>query len=86
LAENADLLVCESTYLESEKADAHKNGHLTARQAAEIAKKSNANLLVLTHFSQRYLSIKEFAAESKEIFPNPIAMRDGDFVDLPKRK
>lgn len=86
LAENADLLVCESTYLETEAIDAKKNGHLTAKQAAEIAKKSNAEMLVLTHFSQRYLSIKEFLAEGKEVFENVIAMKDGDFVDLPKRK
>ncbi len=86
LAENADLLVCESTYLQSETSDAIKNGHLTATQAAEIAKKSNADLLVLTHFSQRYFSIKEFVKEAKEIFPNAIAMKDGEFVDFPKRK
>ncbi len=86
LAENADLLVCESTYLESEAIDAKKNGHLTATQAAEIAKKSNADLLILTHFSQRYLSIKEFVSEAKEVFGNVIAMKDGEFVDLAKRK
>jgi ribonuclease Z len=86
LAENADLLVCESTYLKSEKTDAIKNGHLTAKQAAEIAKKSNVKSLILTHFSQRYLSIKEFLSEAKEVFPNSIAMRDGDYADLPKRK
>ena len=86
LAENADLFVCESTYLQAETADAVKNGHLTAAQAAEIAKESNANLLVLTHFSQRYQSIKDFVKEAKVIFPNSIAVKDGDFVDLPKRK
>ncbi len=86
LAENADLFVCESTYLQAETADAIKNGHLTAAQAAEIAKKSNADLLVLTHFSQRYQSIKDFVKEAKEIYPHTIAVKDGDFVDLPKRK
>jgi ribonuclease Z len=86
LAENADLLVCESTYLKSETTDAHKNGHLTATQAAEIAKKSNANLLALTHFSQRYLHTQDFLKEAKPIHEYSIAMKDGDFVDLPKRK
>jgi ribonuclease Z len=86
LAENADLLVCESTYLKSEAADAHKNGHLTATQAAEIAQKSNANLLALTHFSQRYLWTSDFLKEAKKIHENSVAMKDGDFVDLPKRR
>ena len=86
LAENADLFVCESTYLQAETADAIKNGHLTAAQAAEIAKKSNADLLVLTHFSQRYQSIKDFVKEAKEIHLHTIAVKDGDIVDLPKRK
>jgi ribonuclease Z len=85
LAENADLLICESTYLKSETADAKKNGHLTATQAAEIAKNSNANLLALTHFSQRYLRTDDFLREAKLIHENCIAMKDGDFVDLPKR-
>ena len=54
IAKNADYLVCESTYLTSEAADATKNGHLTSKQAAEIAKRSGVRKLILTHFSQRY--------------------------------
>ncbi len=85
LAKDADLLVCESTYLKPETADALKNGHLTATQAAEIAKKSNANLLVLTHFSQRYFDVKNFLSEAKKVHKNSVVAKDGDFVDLPKR-
>jgi ribonuclease Z len=85
LAENVDLLVCESTYLQAETAEAISHGHLTAEHAAQIAKDSHAGLLVLTHFSQRYPNIQDFLAEAKEIHPNSIAVRDGDFVDFPKR-
>jgi ribonuclease Z len=85
LTQDADLLVCESTYLKSETQDAIANGHLTAKQAAEIAKKSNADLLALTHFSQRYLNIKDFVSEAKKIHEHTIAFRDGDFIDLPRR-
>ena len=42
--------------------------------------------LVLTHFSQRYQKIKPFVEEAREIHPNAVAVRDGDFVDMPKRK
>jgi ribonuclease Z len=86
LAKDVDLLVCESTYLQAETAEAIAHGHLTAAQAARIAADSNANLLVLTHFSQRYQSIQDFLVEAQEIHPNAAAVRDGDFVDFPKRK
>ncbi len=86
LAANADLLVCESTYLAPETVEAKTNGHLTATQAAEIARDANANLLVLTHFSQRYQNIQDFVTEAQTIHLHSIAVNDGDFVDLPKRK
>ena len=86
LANDADYLICESTYLSAETVDAKKNGHLTAKQAAEIASKSNARNLILTHFSQRYLSTKEFVIEAKEVFENTVAVRDGDQIEILRRK
>lgn len=86
LAEEVDLLVCESTYLAAETEEAISYGHLTAAQAARIAKDSDAKMLVLTHFSQRYPNIKDFLLEAREIFPNVVAIKDGDFVDLLKKK
>ncbi len=86
LAERADVLVCESTYLRAETEEAIAHGHLTASQAARIAADSGAGLLVLTHFSQRYPNVQDFLTEAKEIHENSVAVRDGDFVDFPKRK
>jgi ribonuclease Z len=54
LADQADMLVCESTFAETEAALAEEYGHLTASQAGRIAAQAGARLLVLTHFSQRY--------------------------------
>ena len=85
LAENVDLLVCESTYLSDRAKEAVKYGHLTATDAANIAKKSNAKNLVLTHFSQRYPAITLFLNEAKAIFPNVFVVRDSEYVDVPKR-
>jgi len=85
LAENVDLLVCESTYLSSETREARDHGHLTAKQAATIAKESGARRLVLTHFSQRYGSLKPFLEEARAIHPDVVAVRDGDRVPVPKR-
>lgn len=86
LAKDVDVLVCESTYLQAETEEAIAYGHLTASQAARIAKDSNAGLLVLTHFSQRYQNIQDFVREAGEIYSNAVAVRDGGFVDFPKKK
>ncbi|HZS04275.1 MAG TPA: ribonuclease Z [Blastocatellia bacterium] len=86
LAANADLLVCESTYLSSESAEAEKNGHLTAAQAATIARDAGADRLVLTHFSQRYTSTEEFLLEAARIHPNVIVVKDSDEVEISRRR
>jgi ribonuclease Z len=82
LAQDVDLLICESTYLVSETEDAIKNRHLTATQAAEIAKRAGVDKLVLTHFSPRYKSIDDFVLEAKEVHSNVIAVRDGEKVAM----
>src|SRR5437588_1793141 len=60
LARGADLLVCEATYLDGERAEAHEHFHLTAAQAARLARDGGARRLALTHFSQRYASAEPF--------------------------
>lgn len=86
LAKDVDFLICESTYLAPETDEAIKNGHLTATQAAEIAQKSNAAQLVLTHFSQRYNSLADFVREAKPVYENTIAVSDGDEVEILRRE
>ena len=76
LARDAKLFLCESTYLESHRHLAQKHHHLTAKQAAEIAKAAGAETLVLTHFSARYQDAEDFALEAQPIFPNVIAAED----------
>ncbi len=85
LARGVDLLICESTYLDCDADKAHDNGHLTAAQAATIAKAAGARKLVLTHFSQRYTSVEPFVAEAREIFENVVAANDGDTIPVPPR-
>jgi ribonuclease Z len=76
LAQGAKLFLCESTYLESHRDLAEKHHHLTAKQAAEMAKAAGAEMLVLTHFSARYQDEELFAQEAKPIFPNSFAAED----------
>ncbi len=70
IAKDARLLLCESTYLEEHRELAEKHHHLTAKQAAEIAKEAGAQQLILTHYSARYLDLNEFLDEARPIFPN----------------
>ena len=85
LADGADLLVCESTFLERDADLAAAYGHLTAAQAARVAAESGARRLVLTHFSQRYQDDADFAAEAGEIFPDVVVARDLIRVGVPPR-
>ena len=86
LARDVDLLICESTYLHVDVADAHKNAHMTAREAAELAKASGVRRLVLTHISQRYRETGPFLEEACAIFDDVHVAEDGDVVALPPRR
>ena len=86
LARGVDFLICESTYLSTEAREARDNGHLTAMQAAMIAKEAGARRLVLTHFSQRYQSTAPFVDEAKAIHEDVVAARDGKRYPIPKRE
>ncbi len=74
LAKDSDLAIIESTFLSgSENGDnlAKEYLHLTARQAAQIAKQGKAKELILLHPSQRY-EYKEnlLVNEAKKVFPS----------------
>lgn len=84
LAKDAKMLVCESTYGDQEKALAHEYMHMTATQAAEIARDANAQILVLTHFSARYSDPEELGNEARLIFPNTFVAEDLKRIPYPK--
>jgi ribonuclease Z len=87
LAEGADLLVIESTYLAEEAALAGEYGHLTVRQAARVAAQSRVRRLVLSHFSQRYTDPGRFAEEAAADFDGEIVVAaDLARVPVPKRR
>ncbi|MCX6988367.1 MAG: ribonuclease Z [Chlamydiae bacterium] len=76
IAQGARLFLCESTYLDKHKEMAFEHHHLTARQAAEVARDSGVDQLVLTHFSARYQDLAEFAQEASAVFPNTFIADD----------
>ncbi|HEX7095126.1 MAG TPA: ribonuclease Z [Acidimicrobiales bacterium] len=83
LARGADLLVCESTFLSDQSDIAEEYGHLTARQAAEIALEAGARRLLLTHFSQREPETARYVADAAKVFPDVTGAEDGMRVPIP---
>ncbi|MFG2457915.1 ribonuclease Z [Streptomyces sp. NPDC048523] len=65
LADGCDLLVIESTFLDEDEQLAVEHGHLTAGQAATVARDAGVRHLVLTHFSQRYSEPAEFERQAR---------------------
>ena len=89
LADQADMLVCESTFAATEAEFAREWGHLTAGQAGQLAAQSGARLLVLTHFSQRYESEQgeRLLREAEAAFGGEVVLaRDLDRVPVPPRR
>ncbi|MCF2530609.1 ribonuclease Z [Yinghuangia soli] len=87
LAEGADMLVCESTFLDADADLARAHGHMTAGEAAATAREAGARLLVLTHFSQRYTDPTAFLADARKHFDGDITVAaDLDRIPVPKRR
>lgn len=84
LSRGARLLLCESTYLDSEEDLARRYFHMTASQAAQIAKEAEAQELILTHFSARYQDLRPFEEQARKIFPNTHAADDLKVFPFPK--
>ncbi|AQT72433.1 MULTISPECIES: ribonuclease Z [Streptomyces] len=87
LAEGCDMLVIESTFLDEDERLATDHGHLTAGQAARVARDAGVRHLVLTHFSQRYTDPTEFERQARAAgFEGELTVAaDLTRVPLPKR-
>jgi len=80
-----DLLVCEATYLARDEDMARRFGHITAPEAAWLAREAGARMLVLNHLSQRY-RVREILGEVNEIFEPAIVARDFDRFTVTRDK
>ena len=77
IVRDADVLVIEATYLEEERDLAEQFGHLTAKQAGELAKNAGVGTLILTHISRRYRA-EQILEEAQSVFPQVFVARDFD--------
>jgi ribonuclease Z len=90
LADGADLLVHEATYLEEDRPLADRALHATAAMAARAAREAAVWELVLTHISPRYEGgaqsrLLELLAEACAIFPRTSLAADFRTYDVPRR-
>ena len=81
ICRDADAIIVEATYLESEAEMAKKYSHITARTAAELAEKAGARKLILTHISRRYRE-KDIIKEAQKVFRNTFVARDLDSYQI----
>ena len=82
-AVDADLFICEGMYGEPEKKQKAKEyKHMTFYEAAELAKKAGVKEMWLTHYSPSLVRPEDALGEATKIFPNTIAAKDRQSVEL----
>ncbi len=86
IARDADLLIHDATYDESEADRGAEFYHATARQAGEAAAALRAGKLVLIHTSSRYMDAQAHITDARSVFAGPIiAPDDRDMIEVPFR-
>jgi ribonuclease Z len=84
-AQDADILITESTFASEEGHLAEASGHMTPAQAATIAAESNVRQLCLTHIGEAYRGREtELLEEALKIFPNTVLPTDLDTLVVEK--
>ena len=80
-----DTLIIESTYVHADADMARSFGHLTARQAAELAQQAGIKRLILTHLSRRNRE-RDVLNEARAIFPESYVARDFDTYQVKREE
>ena len=82
-AEHSDLLICEGMFGEPDKLErARTTGHMLFSQAAQLAKKAEADRLILTHYSPSLHNPEEYLPLAREIFEHTDCGYDGMRLQL----
>jgi ribonuclease Z len=74
----SDLFVCEGMFERALEESAREKKHMTAEQAAVIAKAAVVKKLALIHYSPRYTEyeLKQVIKEAEAVFPPTVLSRD----------
>jgi ribonuclease Z len=79
---DAELLVHDGSFAAEEAERAVETGHSTVGDAANVAREAGVKLLALVHASSRY-NVSDLLAEAREVFPEAVAPRDFDLIEIP---
>ncbi|MEA2077007.1 MAG: ribonuclease Z [Candidatus Marinimicrobia bacterium] len=82
LIKNADAVLMEGTYLESEAHLAEEFMHMTGEKAAEFARDNNVKKLILTHFSERYKDLNLYQKAVEKTYKNTHISHDLDVIEF----
>ena len=79
------FLLHEATFQEEEKASAEKKKHSTIKEAIQVGYDIPASRILLTHFSQRYVSLnhKTSATEDKDVSHQPKSSLSSNQLSIP---
>ena len=82
---DSDILFCEGMFEKALRDTAREKKHMTAYEAALIARDSNSQKLCLQHYSPRYSDreLRLLEKEAKEIFSNTVLTKDRMIFDIP---
>lgn len=75
-----NYLYHESTFLHKELPRAKKTFHSTVKEACELGKDLNVDLLMLGHYSARYKELDELDQEAKEYFDKYVLVEGGQTI------
>ena len=82
---NSDLLICEGMFEEALKDQAREKKHMTAKQAATIAKEANVRRMCMIHYSPRYTDkeLPKLLQEAQTIWPQTELSKDRMHIEIP---
>ncbi|MBR3814798.1 MAG: ribonuclease Z [Spirochaetaceae bacterium] len=83
--QGSDLLFCEGMFESSLEHTATEKKHMTAAQAATIARDAKVKKMAMIHYSPRYTDkeLKPLLDEAQKIFPETVLSKDRMVFDIP---
>ncbi len=81
---DSDLFICEGMFTEELAASALEKKHLTARQAALMARTAAVASLGLIHYSPRFTAreLENLLVEARAVFPDTFLTRDRQVIEV----
>ncbi len=81
----SDLLICEGMFADELADQAKEKKHMTARQAATIARDAQVRRMAMIHYSPRYTDreLDLLLQEAREVYPSAELTRDRMAFDIP---